>query len=74
MITYLGRRLDMKTLLSNAKVFTHGSFLETNVLIEDGVVFSLSDSIDVLAADPSVSVIDYSGKYIFPGFVDVHVT
>ena len=63
----------MKTLLSNAKVFTHGSFLETNVLIEDGVVFSLSDSIDVLAADPSVSVIDYSGKYIFPGFVDVHV-
>ncbi|MBR4780879.1 MAG: dihydroorotase, partial [Lachnospiraceae bacterium] len=36
-------------------------------------VFSLSDSIDVLAADPSVSVIDYSGKYIFPGFVDVHV-
>ena len=63
----------MKTLLSNAKVFTHGSFLETNVLIEDGVVFSLSDSIDVLAADPSVSVTDYSGKYIFPGFVDVHV-
>ena len=63
----------MKTLLSNAKVFIHGSFLETNVLIEDGVVFSLSDSIDVLAADPSVSVIDYSGKYIFPGFVDVHV-
>ena len=63
----------MKTLLSNAKVFTHGSFLETNVLIEDGVVFSLSDSIDVLAADPSVSVIDFSGKYIFPGFVDVHV-
>ncbi|MBO4922350.1 MAG: dihydroorotase [Lachnospiraceae bacterium] len=63
----------MKTLLSNAKVFTHGSFLETNVLIEDGVVFSLSDSIDVLAADPSVGVIDYSGKYIFPGFVDVHV-
>ena len=63
----------MKTLLSNAKVFTHGSFLETNVLIEDGVVFSLSDSLDVLAADPSVSVIDYSGKYIFPGFVDVHV-
>ena len=63
----------MKTLLSNAKVFTHGSFLETNVLIEDGVVFTLSDSIDVLAADPSVSVIDYSGKYIFPGFVDVHV-
>ena len=53
----------MKTLLSNAKVFTHGSFLETNVLIEDGVVFSLSDSIDVLAADPSVSVIDYSGVH-----------
>ncbi len=73
MITYLGRRLDMKTLLSNAKVFTHGSFLETNVLIEDGVVFSLSDSISCLEADPSVSVIDYSGKYIFPGFVDVHV-
>ncbi|MBP5532386.1 MAG: dihydroorotase [Lachnospiraceae bacterium] len=63
----------MKTLLSNAKVFTHGSFLKTNVLIEDGVVFSLSDSISCLAADPSVSVIDYSGKYIFPGFVDVHV-
>jgi len=63
----------MKTLLRGANVFIGGSFLRTNVLIEDGVIVSLSDSLSVVAEDPSICIVDYSGKYIFPGFVDVHV-
>ena len=63
----------MKTLLSNAFVFVDGGFQRTDVLMEDGVIVSLSDSLDIVAEDPSVSVVDYSGRYIFPGFVDVHV-
>ncbi len=63
----------MKTLLSGANVYVNGSFCKTNVLIEDGVIVSLSDSLSVKSDDLSVSIIDYTDKYIFPGFVDVHV-
>ena len=63
----------MKTLLSGANVYIDGSFFKKDILIEDGLIVSLSDSLFSKAEDSSVSVVDYSGKYIFPGFVDVHV-
>ena len=63
----------MKTLLSHADVYVNGSFVKKDILIEDGLIVSLSDSFSSQAEDSSVSIVDYSGKYIFPGFVDVHV-
>ena len=63
----------MKTLLSGAVVFINGGFIKKDVLIEDGVIVSLSEPAEKKTEVPSVSVIDYSDKYIFPGFVDVHV-
>ena len=63
----------MKTLLSHAYVYINGSFFKKDILIEDGLIVSLSDSLSLQAEDSSVSVVDYSNKYIFPGFVDVHV-
>ncbi len=63
----------MKTLLSGAEIFIEGRIVKKDILIDDGVVVSLSEPTSVKAEDSSVCVIDYSGKYIFPGFVDVHV-
>ncbi len=73
MLTYTEGGWAMKTLISGANVFIDGSFCKTDVLIEDGIIVSLSDSLAVVAEDPSVCIVDYSDKYIFPGFVDVHV-
>ena len=63
----------MKTLLSGAIIYTGGGFAKKDILIEDGVIVSLSEPAGTKAEDSSVSFIDYSDKYIFPGFVDVHV-
>ncbi|MBR4343871.1 MAG: dihydroorotase [Lachnospiraceae bacterium] len=63
----------MKTLLSGAIVYIDGGFVKKDVLIENGIVISLSEPADIKTEVPSVSVVNYSGKYIFPGFVDVHV-
>ncbi|MEG0291718.1 MAG: dihydroorotase [Anaerovoracaceae bacterium] len=56
----------MKTLLKGASVFTKEGFVKKDLLINEGKVF-VSDfsSFDV--------VVNYSGKFIVPGFVDVHV-
>ncbi len=59
----------MKLLFKNATVYFGGEFLVKDILT-DGEVFSrIDDSID---CDEAV-IFDFSNKYIFPGFVDVHV-
>lgn len=59
----------MKLLFKNATVYLGGEFLVKDILT-DGEVFSrIDDSID---CDEAV-VFDFSDKFIFPGFVDVHV-
>ena len=63
----------MKTLLSGASIYTECGFVKKDILIEDGVIIALTDSLDFDEKESAVSILNYSGKYIFPGFVDVHV-
>lgn len=64
----------MKALLKNASVFTDGVFVDSDLYIEDGIVRMISPRGAILSDFPEgVAVFDFSGKFIFPGFVDVHV-
>ena len=59
----------MKLLLKNATVYTNGCFSRKDILT-DGEVF---DRIDDCIECGEAFVFDFSDKFIFPGFVDVHV-
>ncbi len=59
----------MTTLIKNANVFINESFYKKDFLVEDGVIVSIEDTIPFLADQ----VFDFNGKFVFPGFVDVHV-
>lgn len=62
----------MKTLLKNANAFIEGAFTPSDILIEDGRIAAVSLTGAGTAPEGS-EVIDLSGKYVFPGLVDVHV-
>ena len=57
----------MKTILKNANVYKFG---KNDIAIENGIIVEISPVID---ADCGDVVFDLNNKYIFPGFVDVHV-
>ncbi len=57
----------MKTILKNANVYKFG---KNDIAIENGIIAEISPFIDALNGDV---VFDLNNKYIFPGFVDVHV-
>ncbi len=59
----------MKLLFKNATVYTNGAFSKKDILT-DGEVF---DRIDDCVECGEAFVFDFSDKFIFPGFVDVHV-
>ena len=59
----------MKLLFKNATVYTNGAFSKKDILT-DGEVF---DRIDDCIECGEAFVFDFSDKFIFPGFVDVHV-
>lgn len=61
----------MKYILSNANVFIHGHFVKTNVFVKNSRIAEISPR-SFSQAD-SGSIFDFSGRYIFPGFIDVHV-
>ena len=58
----------MNYVLKNATVYTGGQFVNKDLSVTEGIV-SLSLPTDI----SSYKVIDCLNKYIFPGFVDVHV-
>ncbi len=58
----------MKTLIKNAKAFVQGSFIDTDILIEDDRIKIISKAISEKADE----IIDAKGKHVFPGFVDLH--
>ena len=60
----------MKTLLNNANVFIDGRFESLSVLIENGRIVDFFKPSEVVSFD---TVIDLKNKYLFPGFIDVHV-
>ncbi len=58
----------MKYLIKNGMVvYSKGSYT-ADILIEDEKILQVAKTIDVSGA----KVIDASGKYIFPGFIDTH--
>ena len=59
----------MATLLSGASVYTSNGFENTDIIIENGSIVSVGKVFGSFEGE----VIDCSNKYIFPGFVDVHV-
>ncbi len=62
----------MKILLKNVHAIDPTSDLNdtVNILIEDGVIASLDESGSSTSAD---KIFDFSGKYVCPGFFDMHV-
>lgn len=59
----------MAILLKGATCFLENKLQKADILIENGNIVSVSGALDVSDCE----VFDCSGKYIFPGFVDVHV-
>ncbi len=59
----------MKYILKNGIVYDNGTFNRLDVLVNDGVVVSVSSFL----SDSDAITIDISDKYVFPGFADVHV-
>ena len=61
----------MTILLTNGKVYSGGLFKEMDLLISEGKLFVFADE---KRASASIDrVIDCNGKFVFPGFTDVHV-
>lgn len=61
----------MKYILSNANVFIRGHFVKTNVFVEKDKISQITTR--SFSKKDSGSVFDFSGYYLFPGFIDVHV-
>lgn len=62
----------MDKLIKNTRVYTEHGFRVCDILIRDGRIFSFSKAGEPMGAE-SPKVFDFSGKYVFPGFTDVHV-
>ncbi len=60
----------MTTLYKNGHFYENGTFSKKDFLVQGGVIVSIAESFSLLAAD---EVVDLTDKYVFPGFVDVHV-
>ena len=60
----------MKQLIKNATVFYDSQFIRKDILINDGIIAEISDS---LASDCADVFYDFENCYVFPGFTDVHV-
>lgn len=60
----------MRTLLTNANAFIDGRFKRLSVVIENGSIVDILKPSQTVLAD---EVLDLNQKYLFPGFVDVHV-
>ena len=60
----------MKQLIKNATVFFDLQFVKKDILIDDGIIAEISDSLVPECADIIYKFKDY---YVFPGFTDVHV-
>lgn len=60
----------MKQLIANATVYYNSKFIKKDILIDNGIIAEISDSIAPECADV---VYNFKDKYVFPGFTDVHV-
>lgn len=63
----------MKYVLKNANVYINGQFLRKNIAVKDGFICEIYDLNDTVAYENGDIFYDFENRYIFPGFVDVHV-
>ena len=59
----------MKLIINNGNVLLPHGLRKTNLEIEDGIITNISKK---LMKDNSAQIIDAKGKYIIPGFIDIH--
>jgi dihydropyrimidinase len=59
----------MKKLLSGGQVWQEDAFRQLDVLVENGIVVSVSENIN----EPSAETIDCRGSYLIPALCDMHV-
>ena len=59
----------MRTVYTGGKVFRNGNLEYADISVQNGVIDAIGD----VAVSEEDTVISLSGKYVFPGFADVHV-
>lgn len=60
----------MSLLIKNGEIITADSRYKADIYVEDETITRIGQNLD---APPGTEVVDASGKYVFPGFVDPHV-
>jgi dihydropyrimidinase len=63
----------MPLLITNGRIITADSDYIADIFCARDTITRIERSIDPRALPPDTEVIDGSGKYIFPGFIDPHV-
>ncbi|MBF0407252.1 MAG: beta-aspartyl-peptidase [Candidatus Riflebacteria bacterium] len=63
----------MLKLIKNGEVFSPDFLGKKDVLLAAGKIAHIADNIDVSTNFAPVEVIDATGKYVVPGFIDSHV-
>ena len=59
----------MSLLIRNGEIVTADAQFVADVLCRDGVIVEIGEGL----SDPEAEVIDATGKFVFPGFIDPHV-
>jgi dihydropyrimidinase len=60
----------MSLLIRNGDIVTSTARFTADILCENGVIIAIDQNLPV---PPGAEVIDATGKYVFPGFIDPHV-
>lgn len=63
----------MKLLIKNGTLVSADNEQSADLLIEQETITRIENSIDPDSIDGPIEVIDASGKFVFPGFIDPHV-
>ena len=61
----------MRKLFCDGMIYNSASrsFVRADILVEDTQIVKMEEEVDILLAD---EIVDCEGKFIIPGFVDVH--
>ena len=59
----------MTTLIKNGIAYINNRFSRKDILLKNGKIQRIAQTINLDKVD---QIIDTSGKYVFPGFVDIH--
>lgn len=60
----------MSLLIKNGRIITSTDDFVADIFVEDETITTIGNDLEI---EDSVEVIDATGKYVFPGFIDPHV-